>query len=222
MSLSVGIFDIFTYAIPGSLYLVLGGYVAERLGWFHVAALGDVPVVLLIGGIVVASYVLGQLTYVVGTGVDRLVPFWQRGWSEARKEFLARIPSARGRHYVGVHGTVLTAAVEAYDREAAQEIHRLRAVGLMVRNCCVPLAAGAVTAAVEAFAGHRVGAAVVCAVLLAGAAVSALQQNGRLRHWAALRTLEVCYWIPGIDEALGGRRDGMLTSLINRGRRMRS
>jgi hypothetical protein len=34
MSLVLGIYDVFAYAIPGSLYFAWLAYVSDRLGWF--------------------------------------------------------------------------------------------------------------------------------------------------------------------------------------------
>jgi hypothetical protein len=55
----VGMFDLFTYTIPGSLYLAFFGYLATRLHWVDLAAVDRTPVLLLVIAIVVASYLLG-------------------------------------------------------------------------------------------------------------------------------------------------------------------
>jgi hypothetical protein len=81
MSLALGIFDIFTYAIPGSLYLLLGAYVASRLGWVNLGDLGTSPSVILVAAIIIASYLAGHLTYALGTAVDPRQPRpRRRGW----------------------------------------------------------------------------------------------------------------------------------------------
>ena len=36
--------------------------------------------------------------------------------------------------------------------------------------------------------------------LLAG--LSGIRQGKKLREWANMKTLEICYWIPGIDDAI--------------------
>jgi hypothetical protein len=61
MSISLGLFDLFTYIVPGSLYLALVAYVADRLGWIGIGQFKDVPSLVLFGGIVIASYLLGFL-----------------------------------------------------------------------------------------------------------------------------------------------------------------
>lgn len=200
MRVSVGVFDLFAYAIPGGLYLFFGVYVAVRLEWVALSRLDDPPAVLLAGAVVVVSYLLGQVTYSFGTLLDRVTP-WRRTWVEARREFVRRVPQADERPYVHVHPSVLASAVESRDRELALDIHRFRAVGLMVRNCAFPLLCGAAAGVVEAVAGGPRDVAVVCAVALAAAAVAALAQAAKLRYWADLKTLEVCYWLPDVDAA---------------------
>ncbi|GGV07629.1 hypothetical protein GCM10010182_28410 [Actinomadura cremea] len=197
---SVGIFDLFAYAIPGALYLAFGIYVGVRLDWLELSRLDDPPTVILVGGVIVASYLLGHVTYFLGTLVGLAMP-WAKAWADARNEFARRVPQAERRPYMDAHPTVLAAAVEARDRETAHEIDRFRAVGLMIRNCALPLFLGAVAGGVEAVAGTSRPAAISCAVLLAVGTGAALLQSAKLRYWADLKTLETCYWLPGIDAA---------------------
>lgn len=206
MRLSLGIFDVFTYAIPGSLYLALGVYLGARLDWLGTEELGHLPAVLLISGIVVISYLVGHLTYFVGSLVDRAFPFWRRTPDESCRQFLQQVPAASGRPYIWAHGPILLAAVERHDKDAAQEISRLRATGLMLRNCCFPLLAGCVIAVVEAVVGGNPPVAVVCAVMLGVGGLAAVPENQKLRHWAVLKTLETCFWLPEVDAGLQPRQ----------------
>jgi hypothetical protein len=200
--LSLGIFDVFTYAIPGSLYLAFGLYVGARMDWVDPGRLDDLPAVLLIGGIVVISYVIGHLTYLAGSIVDRVFPFWMKTPSHARRRFLAKMPQAADRPFMNVSPTVLLTAIERHDKDAALEVLRLRAAGLMVRNCFMPFFAGCVAAVVEAVGGHHRPTAIVCAVLLGLASLISIPENQKLRDWANHKTLEACFWMPEIDEAL--------------------
>lgn len=48
------------------------------------------------------------------------------------------------------------------------------------------------------------------AVLLGAGFCSLIVQGRRLGHWASLKTLELCFWIPDIDEkcrAVGETKD---------------
>ncbi|WBB59510.1 hypothetical protein O7599_28690 [Streptomyces sp. WMMC500] len=38
------------------------------------------------------------------------------------------------------------------------------------------------------------------AALVVIGAVGAVREGRRMQHWARLKTLELCFWIPGIDE----------------------
>ncbi|MES9541864.1 hypothetical protein [Actinomadura sp. NPDC000600] len=206
MRLSLGIFDVFTYAIPGSLYLALGLYLAVRLDWLDAEELGHLPSVLLVSGIVMISYLVGHLTYFVGSLIDRAIPFWRRTPDESCRQFLQRVPAARGRPYIWAHGPILLAAIERYDKDAAQEISRLRATGLMLRNCCFPLLAGCGMAVVEAVVNRNLPVAAVCAVVLGVGGIATVPENQKLRHWAVLKTLETCFWLPEVDAELQPRQ----------------
>ncbi len=69
----------------------------------------------------------------------------------------------------------------------------------MLRNSAPPLALGSGAAVVELFVGHAALAA-GCAVLLLGGFFAFIVQARRLGHWATMKTLELCYWIPDIDD----------------------
>jgi hypothetical protein len=199
MSLTLGIFDVFTYAIPGSLYLVLGAYVATRLGWVDVGDLNTSPSIVLIAAIIIASYLAGHVTYPMGSNLGHLLPLWRRSIDDARDEFTRRVPAAAERPYVRADLSLLQATAESQQGEVAQEISRLRAVGLMIRNCSVPMLLAVVVSIIEAVVGRHPQAAITAAVLLLWAALAGLWQSQRLRHWANLKTLEVCFWIADID-----------------------
>jgi hypothetical protein len=55
VTLSIGIFDLFTNAIPGFLQLAVFGYVATRLGWADVAAAARGSTALVLAGVAVVS-----------------------------------------------------------------------------------------------------------------------------------------------------------------------
>ena len=207
MSLSPGLFDVFTYTIPGSLYLSLVVYVADRFGWLDLAQLKNVPTIILTGGILVASYVLGFIADPVAAELDRRMRFWKAIFeNNTRDLFVSRVPGAANRAFVDSDLHFLLAAVEMNDKDAALEISRLRAVGLMLRNCSAAFLAACIVSIVEAAAGNHVPAAILCSILFAAAMFSGIRQGKRLRAWAKMKTLEICYWIPGIDESVQADR----------------
>ena len=199
MNIVVGVFDIFTYAIAGGLYLALAGYVADRLGLVDLAVLGNANGVLILIGAIVLSYLCGILGYPLGATMNKLIP-GNRG--HARAEFLRRNPAARDRAFVHADSFLLLSAIQVYDMEAATEVNRLRASGLMGRNSGPALALAALTALVEVFtSGHPV-LALLCVAVFAPASVLLVLQGRKLSYMAGMKTLELCFWLPDIDDRL--------------------
>ena len=204
MTIAVGIFDLFAYSVPGSLYLTLLAYLAVRLGVVEPAALTGVNSVVLVAGAVLLSYLLGYVAYPLGAVAERVVP--RRSPRDARAEFLRRVPAARGREYVHADTHLLLSGVQLHDLEASSEVTRLRASGLMLRNSAPPLAAAAVVAIVEAVAGRSPVLAGACAVVLAVTSLVLVAQGRKLSRWASMKTLELCFWLPDVDSRF--RADG--------------
>ena len=201
MSIAVGIFDLLTYAIPGSLYLAFAAYLAVRLHLQVGLSVTSGPAWLVVVAVVLASYLLGYLAYPIGAVTNRLVPRRER--PRPSQEFLRRVPPAASRSFVQADLHLLQAAVELHDREAAAEISRLRAAGLMLRNCAPPMVLSLVAAIVETLAGHHVALSIGCAVLFAALSVALVVQGRRLARWANLKTLELSFWLPDIDSRYG-------------------
>lgn len=197
MTIAVGVFDLFTYAIAGGLYVVLAGYVAARLDVIDLGSLNSVNGVLFVIGAVVLSYLCGILAYPLGSLLNRVVPGRRR---DPRAEFRRRNPAARDRDFVAVDPFLLLAALQLHDANAAIEVNRLRASGLMARNAGPAFALGTVTAVVEAFAGGHPLLAAGCAVVFAAAAVVLVRQGRRLGFMASMKTLELSFWLPDVDE----------------------
>ena len=198
MNFAVGIFDLFTYTIPGALALALMGYVAVRFGWVDPAMLADAPSLLVAVVVVLAAYLLGYLVYPLGAAAEKLVP--RRRPHSPRDEFTGRVPAAGERPYVREDQHLLLSAVQLHDRDVALEVTRLRAASLMLRNAAPLLGLGAVVGVVEVFASGRSTFASAAAVLLAAGYVALIVQARRMRHWAGLKTLELCFWLPDVDE----------------------
>jgi hypothetical protein len=201
-ALHVGVFDVFTYAAPGSLYLALMAYIATRLGWVDPLRLLHANATLTILAAAVASYLLGHTTYVVGQTLNVRISLWNRDMAYAREEFVRRVPAAAGRSFLKAHRSVLQAAVELQDAGAAVEITRLRAVGLMLRNSAPPLILGAVTAIVNAAIGDNPVFLSCCAIVLSLTAAGCLFRGARMSNWADMKTLELAFWVPDIDKSL--------------------
>ncbi|MFE0173260.1 hypothetical protein ACFWZ2_13145 [Streptomyces sp. NPDC059002] len=200
MPFAFGIFDVFTYAIPGGLQLSLVAYVLARLDVADLSGLTSGPAALVVIGAVGASYGLGHVTYPLSVVMEKLFPRWHRGGQAAREEFMARVPQARERPFVRADLPLLLAAAEQHNKETAGEVLRLRGLSLMLRNIALTLLLVMLTALAELVPADRPLLAGVCAALSAAGAVGAVREGRRMQHWARLKTLELCFWIPDIDE----------------------
>lgn len=200
MAFAIGVFDLFTYGIPGALHLSLIAYVLFRLQLVHPGDVFGAPSVLLLVGGAVLSYLLGHLTYPLSALLDKLAPRWHYDVESARREFVARVPEARKRPFVHANIHVLLAAAELHDKEAATEITRLRGIALMLRNSALAMSGGLVVAVIELFVGAHRGIAGTCALLLLIGLVGAIREGRGTQHFDRLKTLEICFWLPDIDE----------------------
>ena len=197
MSFTLGVYDLFAYAIPGSVYGTLLYYVSARAGWIHRDGLDTNSFAVLVAALV-ASYLLGHLTYGLSRTLGRALPKRLHTSAEARRVFVARAPDAAGRGFVEADFGLLRAAVEHSLPEASTEVSRLQATGLMLRGSSPALLLGAMVALVEVLTGPEPLAAACAALLLAAASVAAVLGGWRLSLWANLRLLELCYWLPSV------------------------
>jgi hypothetical protein len=206
VSIAIGVFDLFTYATPGALYISLLAYVSDRFGWLDIISLAEGPSIVFLVALLVASYIMGQVTYSVGSYTDRLLPAARRWLAEpAVDRFLKeRQGAALDRHFYRLDIQLLLAAVETSNREAAAEVSRLRAVGLMLRNSAPPLLIGSLIGIIEAFTSSRTYFAITTALALLLLALGSTRQGLRLRIWANAKTYELAYWVKGIDSDVDG------------------
>jgi hypothetical protein len=205
MAIVLGVFDLLAYAIPGSLYLTVFAFVAHRAGWIDVPSLLALPSLVLLIAVAIAAFLLGQASYPLGSLLDRLNPFGSSDLpGEAKEEFLRRNTAAAPRRFLQVDPFTLLAALEADANEAAAEVSRLRATGLMLSRCVPPLVLGAVTALVEMFTGAPPLFAGLTGLVLALVAAGCLHQSATFRKWAIVRTYELSFWNDEMDGRLPG------------------
>lgn len=198
MNLSLGIYDVFANAIPGALYLVVIVYVAVRFGWIDMADLAGLDTTFAFVGAVVASYLLGQ---VLGSNLRWLaerVPLWRTSTAQVRAEFRRRNPTVAGRLFVEADHFTLLAGLRQRSPEAAVEVDRSRAAGIMLRGASPAFLIGAMIAFVEAVVGNRM-AAIASGVGLAVLAGLALYEGHKRSRWAQLHTFECAVWMPDVD-----------------------
>lgn len=201
MNLSLSIYDVFANAVPGSLYLALTIYLGVRFGWIDLADLAGLDTTFALVGAVVASYLLGQ---VAASTMRRLIerfPLWGRPTAEVRERFRRRNPTVADRPFVDADVYTLLAGLRQVSPEAATEVDRSRAAGIMLRSACPAFLIGAVIAFVEAVAGGEAGAAVAGVGLVALAGLSLYE--GQIRStWARMHTFECAVWMPDVDARL--------------------
>jgi hypothetical protein len=203
MALILGVFDLLAYAVPGSLYLTTFAYVSHRAGWIDVPGLVELPSLLLLAALAVAAFLTGQAAHPLGSMIDRINPFGSTELpEEAREDFLRRNATARRRRYLQLDPFTLLAALEVDDNEAAAEVSRLRAIGLMLSRSVPPLALGTLTALVEIFTGGSPLFAGLTGLVLALIAAGCLHQAASFLKWAIIRTYELSFWNDDIDARL--------------------
>jgi hypothetical protein len=195
MAFILGVFDLLAYAIPGSIYLAVLAYASHRAGWIDVPGLLSVPTVLLLLAVAVAAFLVGQAFAPLGGLVDRLNPFGRGDLpGAAKEEFLRRNAAAARRRFLRSDPYTLLAALEADDSEAAAEVSRLRATGLVLSRSVPPLVLGVGTALVETLTGGLPLFAGSTALVLALVAVGCLHQSAAFGRFAIIRTYELSYW----------------------------
>ena len=202
MTFALGIYDLFAYSIPGFLYMSVFGYIANRVGWiaFDLKDLKDVPSLLIVLGVAIAAYLIGHVTWPLSRLVDRLSHrLWP--WPDAAKIILERDPDVEKIGYLRHSRFLLQARAELTNREVASEISRMRAIGLMLRNCTIPLLIASMCAVVELAVGEQKMFAGVLATLLFLAALGAGIQSRTMGQWSILKTFELSYWTFAPDEA---------------------
>jgi hypothetical protein len=208
VTFAVGIFDLFCFVVPGALQLSILVWVLDRLGLAEPGAVAATPTALLVAGAIVASYLLGRLCHPLGAQLERLAPRRRPSPDAARQEFLGRVPQAQDRPYVHADPALLLAAAEIHDKDAAGEIGTMRAQSLMMRNVALALTLAVVVALVElVVGGHRLLAGGSAGLLLF-AAVGMLRHGRTLWHVSRLKTLEICFWLPDIDQKLTNGQGG--------------
>jgi hypothetical protein len=212
MNITLGVYDLFTYAVPGSLYLTLVTYIATRLDWIHPSHLLTANATLTVIAAGVASYLIGHITYAIGREFHRRIRAWNRyvrvapDMAVARREFTRRVPVAQGRPFLQADRSILLSAVELHDTGAAVEIARLHAVGLMLRDSAPVFILSAAVALVDLAIDYHPVFAACCLVAFTLCAIGCFYQSARLSHWANLKTLECAFWVPGIDTELGAAK----------------
>jgi len=121
----------------------------------HFQIFMGVPSIVLTAGLLIASYLLGWASEPLAQALTRAAQFRAASNDElARKAFTENVPGAAGRPFAQADNYLLLAVAEIHAQDAATEVSRMRAAGLMLRNCSVPFLAACALAVFEAATGH--------------------------------------------------------------------
>lgn len=203
LSVALGVYEIFAYSVPGSLYLALILYVLGRTSPLDVGQLLSANTPLTVLATVLVSFLLGHITYLPRRLLDRRLSRWMGGRRSARDEFRRRVPAARDQRWVDADPFLILRGIELEAAESATEISRLRATGIALRSAGFALLLAAIIAAIELAVGTNRPLAAAALVFFPAASVSAFRAGFTLSHWATLRTLEVAFWLPAVAARLG-------------------
>ncbi|NUT18754.1 MAG: hypothetical protein HOV77_06180 [Hamadaea sp.] len=195
MTFALGIFELFTYAIPGAMQLAVLLYLAVRLDLVDWSQITSASGVLQLAAVLIASYLLGHTTYVVSGLVDRVTTFgFRKDASDAWEKVAGAAQRAGAPAVPRMDVMLLLARIQLSHLDAAAEISRFRATGLMLRSAVVPMAAATTVAMVESIAGPRHLLAMTCTVLSAFIAIGFAWYGQKMRFWANTKTFEFACW----------------------------
>jgi hypothetical protein len=200
LGVALGVYEVFAYSVPGSLYLALILYVLGRTTPLDVGTLLSANTTLAVLVVVLLSFLLGHITYLPRRRLDGVVNRWFGLHRSARDEFQRRVPVASGQPWLMADPFLLQRCIELRATESAVEISRLRATGIALRSAGLALLLAAVIAAVEVGTGPYRLVAAGALVLFPIAAASAFRAGFTISYWATLRTYEVAFWIPEVAE----------------------
>jgi hypothetical protein len=210
MSFTLGLYEVFAYSLPGGAYAALLAYLADRFGWLpHPLPFKDDAgiALLVLAGL---SYALGHLAYGAGRWFERELrprlspPRWRGTGTRVeqnRARFLERHPQAADRPYMKVDPSLLYAAIQVLNRDAAVEVERVHVGSVMLRGLAPPAFAAAAVAVVEAIARARWDIVGLAGALAATGMACWLLHDQRSR-WAERKVYEIVYWMPEVDAAL--------------------
>jgi hypothetical protein len=89
---------------------------------------------------------------------------------------------------------LLLSRLQLTHRDAAAEVSRFRATGLMLRNATVPTACALLIALTEIVTGPRPAVAAAFAVLFALMTVGFARFGAQMRYWANTKTYQFALW----------------------------
>lgn len=89
MNFTLGLFDLFAYAIPGSIYLAIFVYSAQTLDWIDLAQVSNISSIFIIVAIAIASFLLGHITYPLAGIIEQVFRLRELRALDAKSDFVA-------------------------------------------------------------------------------------------------------------------------------------
>ncbi len=133
MTIQLGIYDFFAYAVPGGLYLLLLTYLLASFsgGKFDFASLSNLSLV--------QTLIFTVIAYLAGLVVDRIAVFWYRIFEPRQLEdkVLEKLKQRYSNlefRFQGKDWAVLIAYLQREKPETTSEIHRFNAIHIFLKN----------------------------------------------------------------------------------------
>lgn len=196
MSFSFGVFDIYANIIPGSMYMSVMLYLADRYGRLDIEDLGEIDTTILILGFAIAAYLLGQVLGPAAGLLTSRIPLWKQTIEDARREFVERNEDLVNRRFVQADPHTLLAGIRHSSVESAATIDMLKAQGILLRNMSLGFFVGGTIAVLEVAFGSDHAFAATSMLILVSMSLLALRQGRRLTFWSWTATFEAAVWLP--------------------------
>ena len=184
MFIKIGVYDFFSYTIPGIFYFFFGFDILSKLGLIQLQINIEETMTLLFYGIVllILAYVLGILVY----------PISNRSWmklfepkdfqEQIVKEVLSLVPN----YEIDLNPDQAYIYFTYYKKdqpELGTEIDRFKAVSIMLRNLSLSLFLLALSQTVQIFVYHFQPLNIIFAVLLFLASIIAGREGVNFNKW---------------------------------------
>jgi hypothetical protein len=136
MSITLGVYDLFAYTVPGILYLYIANEFLILFGLAHIEFqnLDNIVVTILV---IIVGYILGQI-------LDLVAKKWRK-WGQPRESTLEAIEKLKKDHpkceinFLPHDWPFLLSLIRRYHPEVATSTDRSKAISVMLQNASLGL-----------------------------------------------------------------------------------
>ena len=182
MTIQLGIYDFFAYAVPGGLYLLLLTYLLAVFSGnkFDFASLSDLSLV--------QTLIFTVIAYLTGLVIDRIAVFWYRIFepSQLEENVLEKLRqrySNLGFKFQGKDWAVLIAYLQREKPETTSEIHRFNAIHIFLKNASFAFAILSIAEVVLLIVNHLDWTYLLISVSAAISSIISARQAVRFKRW---------------------------------------